>query len=725
MRAVVLDVRRAANPKLRRRDNGADGDSGMKLSKRLSFPLILLALALSGCDLKLGNTDALWLLWLLPAVTLFYVYSFRSKTRIMQRFASSGMLLRIASGVSRPRQILKASLIVVAIAFTVLALSEPKYGFNWEEVKRQGVDIVVALDVSDSMLVEDVEAAGKLNRLERAKREVTDLLRLLEGDRVGLVAFAGTAFLECPLTLDYAAAEIFLDDIDTDLIPVKGTAIGDALRTSLKAFEGSAEDSRAIIVITDGEDHSGDALTAAEQAKVQNVRVFTIGIGRDEGAPIPTPGGGFRKDRNGTMVLSKLDETTLQKIALTTGGSYVRSVTGDVDLEKIYSEGIKATLEDQELASKRRQRWEERYQWVLALALLLLTLEPFINERRRRFAAKASVVLLALMVLTSHTAVAQTPPHQSPPSPLPGSGAVPVPSPPQLPLPNQPVATTPVLYENPHAAYGAGAFDQALQGFLDEQVENPRDSTVLMNVGAAHYQMKNYEEAEKAFNQAAVLGDSAMRAKALYNLGNTAFRRGQLEEAVKLFQAALEHDPNDEDAKFNLEFVRDEIRRRVEEAKKRQEQQQQQQGDNPQQGEQDQQSGDEQQQDQQQQQGNQTQEQDSDQDGLPDQTEQNATNSTDPNNPDSDGDGLADGQEDSNQNGQVDPGETDPNKKDTDLDGIDDGTEAESQGQPEQPVDPQEMTPEQAQRFLQGLEEERPKNQRKGQGQRARPLKDW
>jgi Ca-activated chloride channel family protein len=294
------------------------------------------------------------------------------------------MAEKLTASVSRPNQYFKAALLLLAVLTAVLAMAEIKYGFTWEEVQRRGVDIVVALDVSDSMLVEDAESDGNLNRLTRAKREINDLLRILEGDRIGLVAFAGAAFLECPLTLDYSAAEIFLDDLDTDLIPVKGTALGDAIDTSVKAFEGGAEQSRAVILITDGEDHGGRALKAAERAKDQNVRIFTIGIGRDGGAPIPAAGGGFRRDRSGNIIMSKLDETTLQKIALTTGGKYVRSVSGDVDLEQIYSAGIKATLEDQDLGSKRRQRWEDRFQWVLSLALLALVLEPWIPERKRR-----------------------------------------------------------------------------------------------------------------------------------------------------------------------------------------------------------------------------------------------------------------------------------------------------------------------------------------------------
>jgi Ca-activated chloride channel homolog len=347
-------------------------------------PTAAAALALAGCDVKVGDPRSLWLLWLLPAVLVFYVYAFRTKSRLLRRFASATLLSRLTAGVSRGRQVAKAALVLVGLAACLLALAELRWGFTWEEVKRQGVDIVVALDVSDSMLVEDAEAGGGLSRLERAKREITDLLRLLQGDRIGLVAFAGTAFVECPLTLDYGAAELFLGAVDTDLIPVKGTALGDAIRTSLKAFEGGAQSSRAIILITDGEDHGGDALEAAEEAKRQGVRIFTIGIGRDEGAPIPAPGGGFRRDRNGEIILSRLDEPTLQKIALTTGGRYVRSVTGDVDLEQIYNQGIKATLVSRELGSKRRQRWEERFQWLLAVALVALMAEPLLSERQRR-----------------------------------------------------------------------------------------------------------------------------------------------------------------------------------------------------------------------------------------------------------------------------------------------------------------------------------------------------
>ena len=287
----------------------------------------------------------------------------------------------------------------------------------------------------------------------------------------------------------------------------------------------------------------------------------------------------------------------------------------------------------------------------------------------------------------------------------------------------------PESHDSPYSAYDAAAWEQALQGFVDQQVEHPEDPEVALNLGSVHYQMKNFEDADRAFSQAALASDDALRGQALYNLGNSAYRQGKLQEAVELYKAALERNPDDEDTKFNLEFVRDEIRRRHEEAQKRQQEQgDQQQQDQQQQGDQQQdQQGDQQQE---QQQG----QQDSDQDGLGDEQERSAQNPTDPQNPDTDGDGLADGQEDQNRNGQVDEGETDPNKPDTDGDGTSDGEEAQQQQQDQQQgageqqaEEPEGLTPEEAERYLQSVEEGLPQQRRRlpPGARRAKPEKDW
>jgi Ca-activated chloride channel family protein len=275
----------------------------------------------------------------------------------------------------------KAFLMILGIAFGIFALTKPQWGFHWEEVKRVGVDIIVAIDVSESMLAEDV----KPNRLERAKREVCDLIEMLEGDRIGLIAFAGTSFAQCPLTLDYGAFKMFLDYLDIDLIPVPGTALAESIRTAIKSFNTRERKSKALIIITDGEDHGGDPLEAAKEAKQEGIKIFPIGVGQEGGAPIPLRdgSGGFKKDRQGDMIITRMDETTLQKIALETGGSYVRSVTGDMDLDKIYREGIKQQIEKKQLKSTRKRRWEERFQWFIFCSLLLIAAEFFVSECKK------------------------------------------------------------------------------------------------------------------------------------------------------------------------------------------------------------------------------------------------------------------------------------------------------------------------------------------------------
>jgi len=328
--------------------------------------------------MQFGNLNILVLLWLVPAIGLFYFWSFRRKDALLKAFCRDELLRRrLLRRVSRKRQAVKALLIVVAIVLALVALGRPRWGFRWEEVKRKGVELVVAIDVSKSMMARDVDP----NRLERAKREVTDLVRMLQGDKVGLVAFAGSSFIQCPLTLDYGAFSMFLDALSTDLIPVPGTALAGALRTSLSAFDKGTNVSKAVILITDGEDHEGNVSEAAEEAKSQGVRIFTIGIGNSDGAPIPSAAsGGFIKDSHGAVVLSKLDEETLEKIALTTGGKYVHSETGDMDLKTIYLQGIHKEMEGREFSSTRTRKWKERFQWPLLAALLCLIAEALVRE---------------------------------------------------------------------------------------------------------------------------------------------------------------------------------------------------------------------------------------------------------------------------------------------------------------------------------------------------------
>ncbi|MBN1541953.1 VWA domain-containing protein [candidate division KSB1 bacterium] len=332
--------------------------------------------------LRFANASAFYLFWLLPLLALFLVFAFRAKTRALQRFGNLELLQKLIANTSRKRQIGKAVVFLLAVALIFLALARPQIGTRFEEVKRQGVDVLVAIDVSVSMLARDVPPS----RLEKAKHEVSTLIDLLRGDRIGLIAYAGVSFVQCPLTLDYGAANIFLDIMDPDLIPTPGTAIGAAINKALETFEHKERKYKVLILITDGEDHSGEALKAAEEAERQGVIIYTVGIGSPQGEPIPVdPGnlsqGAFKKDRQGQVVITRLDEVTLEKIALQTGGKYYRATTGEEEMKRIYGEI--AAMEKKELGSRQYAQFEDRFQIVLGLALVLLMIEPLIPERKR------------------------------------------------------------------------------------------------------------------------------------------------------------------------------------------------------------------------------------------------------------------------------------------------------------------------------------------------------
>jgi len=333
--------------------------------------------------MKIANPQYFVLLLLLPALGLLIVYGAARKRADLRKFISETMRPQVVLGYSSLRYGLKIVCLLAAVLFLVLCLLGPRWGFRWEEIKRRGVDIVIALDTSDSMLSRDV----KPSRLERAKREIYDLINMLRGDRIGLVVFSGGAFLQCPLTLDHGACLMFLDYIDTTVVPQKGTNITGAIQKAVDAFDDMERSSKAIILISDGGNLVGDPLSAAREAKRKGIKIYAIGIGReDEEVPIPLREGGLKFNK-GKMVTTRLEDRALKDIALATDGVYVRSVTGDLDLEKIYYEEIHKKMEKRELESTRRKRWEERFQWPLILAVCLLFAEALIGERRRNAAA--------------------------------------------------------------------------------------------------------------------------------------------------------------------------------------------------------------------------------------------------------------------------------------------------------------------------------------------------
>jgi len=327
--------------------------------------------------MRFGEPIYLYLIILIPLLIGFLIWAEKKRKTLSAQFVDASLFPRLVSPRAVEQRRKKTRLLIWGLVFLLIALAQPRWGFQWEDLKQRGVDIIIALDVSNSMRATDI----KPSRLERAKYKVTDLLRMLKGDRVGLVAFAGTSFLHCPLTLDYQAAEMFLGALDTDLISLQGTALGHAIETSIKAFSTTEKKSKAIILITDGEDHEGAVLKALQSAQKEGVKIFVIGIGHGEGVPVPDPSGGFKRNRSGEIVLSKINEPLLEKIAVESGGVYVRSVHGDMDLRTIYLEQIQQSMEKKELKSSRRKHWTERFQWLIFMGLLCLTGERWLREK--------------------------------------------------------------------------------------------------------------------------------------------------------------------------------------------------------------------------------------------------------------------------------------------------------------------------------------------------------
>ena len=320
-------------------------------------------------------------LWAVVVVAGFFVWAAGRRRRLSARIAQDAALPLLTPQVRGRMRWLKAALMTLGLLFLTLGLLGPQWGFHWQEVKRRGVDILVVMDVSKSMLAQDI----KPNRLERAKLAIHDLIAKLKGDRIGLLAFAGTGFLQCPLTVDYGAFSLILDDVGVETIPRGGTAIAGAIRSAVKALEKSTG-SRVIVLITDGEDHEGDTVSAAQEAAKAEIRIFCVGVGTPEGELITLEdeqgNRQFLKDSQGRVVQSRLNEETLKQVALKTGGAYVRATPTAFHLDEIYERYI-AVLEPQEFEGGLKKQYEHRFQWFLAAAFLLLSLEPLISDRRR------------------------------------------------------------------------------------------------------------------------------------------------------------------------------------------------------------------------------------------------------------------------------------------------------------------------------------------------------
>ena len=320
-----------------------------------------------------------WLLLLLPLTWAVMALTKRRERRLRQLVAPE--VTTVLAPAFDPRQMRRRNMLwLLAVGLAALSLARPQWGFHWQEVKRRGLDVIVVLDTSRSMLTQDI----KPDRLQQAKWGVRDLVRKLTGDRIGLVTFAGSSFLECPRTVDYAAFLLTLDDAYVGSIPKGGTAITQALRTAAESFGKDTQADRAIVLITDGEDHEGNPLSLVSDLKKMNIRVYAVGVGTADGELIPDESGtGFLKDRDGNVVKSALHEDVLGQLALQTDGAYARSAPGDFGLERIFDEGISQLKKDEQDARMIRAH-EDRFVWPLGLALFTLVAEAALGRKKIR-----------------------------------------------------------------------------------------------------------------------------------------------------------------------------------------------------------------------------------------------------------------------------------------------------------------------------------------------------
>ena len=468
--------------------------------------------------MSFGAIYWLFALLLIPTLIALFFSNERRRRLLIEKIVAARLQSNLAGSVSLSKRRARFFIFLAGLACVIVSLAQPRFGYTWDQSKRKGRDILIAIDTSKSMLSNDVQP----DRLTRAKMAALDLIKMLQGDRVGLVAFAGSAFLQAPLTIDYGAVATSVNELDTHIIPKGGTDISAAIRCAADAFGKGESENRCLILITDGDDLGKDALETAHSQK-DNFRIFTVGVGSTEGSIIPVPeeqgGTTFIKDSNGEFVKSRLDEACLQQIADATGGIYVHLGNGINPMKQIITEGL-GKVQERDIDVRQSRHPIERYQWPLGLGLALLALSTIIGERKRL----SKIALIALFLGLHGMAFARNPGLD--------------------------------LYDNQN-------YKDAYQLFQNQLQKNPGSQGLQFNEGASAYQMGEYDKALESFSKALTATDPALRSAVEYNLGNTLVRRGELQQnkeaKIKEWKNAIQHYEEAKDsknAKYNLDLVK-------------------------------------------------------------------------------------------------------------------------------------------------------------------------
>jgi Ca-activated chloride channel family protein len=511
-----------------------------------------------------GFLAPFWLLVGLVAVTavvLLEMGARRRRDQAVRLFAASHLAAALTASVSPGKRLLKSALLVAAVGLLFVALARPHLFYHWQDENRSGVDILLAVDCSKSMLTEDV----KPNRIERAKLAISDFADHLPDNRLGLIAFAGEAFLQCPLTLDHDAFQTAVSDLDTDTIPRPGTDIASAIDEAVDALKSQPNNLKFLILVTDGEDLEGRVLDAARNAAQSGLKIYTVGVGTPEGDRIPErdPSGAvtYHQDMNGQEVVSKLDENTLRQIADITGGAYVALGQRGEGLDEIYTRYI-ASLPKQGHEERREKIRFEQFEWPLALATFLLMTEFLIGERAAGIPNSGLPAGASNSSPTRRSSRRRTGRNIAAAAPLLALG---------LYLSAAALDLHAADADDAERDYKAGQYEQSMDGYEKAAESDPTRSDLEYDRGAAAYKAGEYSEAEEAFRKALDTGDLHLQESAYYDLGNAQYQHGEemqkvdtkktislWEKALHSYDSALKLKTT-ADARHNYEFVKEKL----------------------------------------------------------------------------------------------------------------------------------------------------------------------
>ena len=487
--------------------------------------------------MRFEHSNLLWLLLVVPPVLLaFFWWALRVRQKLLAQFIQARLLSSLTVGVSPARQKIRFALVILAAVFLIIAIARPQHGYDLEEVQSSGLDIVVAVDTSKSMLATDIAP----NRLTRAKLATLELMQKASADRMGLVAFAGDAFLECPLTIDNTAFLQSVQALNVNSIPQGGTALAAAINTALAAFK-EKNHYKALVLFTDGEDNDSEpgALEAAQNAAKEGLKIFTIGIGSAEGTLVTVAGADgntdYVRDEKGQVVKSKLNEALLQQIVTAAGGFYL-PLRGANTMDTLYERGL-APLPNSESKEKLVRRYHEQFHWPLTAALLLLLAEMFLPERKREKKPAVSLSKNGAMTVAVLAIAIGVLPDSSFASP---AGAL--------------------------RDYQSGNYTNAMQEYGRLAQVYTNDLRLVFNAGDAAYRATNFDAAQIFFQQVTLSPDLKLQQQAYYNLGNVQFQKAKsakdldgleqgFDAAAKIYERAVMLNTNDADAIFNFRFA--------------------------------------------------------------------------------------------------------------------------------------------------------------------------